>query len=107
MKHFITRAIITLFVLSGIFFISQSCSAAASDHTPYVNQPSIYGQSDQKTAYVNPAFGMQSQAHPVSLTQLRTGYTRGEIRAMPITARPNRPGHIIGNTVRRRAGVNY
>ncbi|MDO4630466.1 MAG: hypothetical protein Q4C70_14905 [Planctomycetia bacterium] len=28
--------------------------------------------------------------------------TRQEIRNMPILERPNRPGHIYGNTVRRR-----
>ena len=27
--------------------------------------------------------------------------TRAEIRSMPMVARPNRPGHFFGNTVRR------
>ena len=31
----------------------------------------------------------------------RTAMTRQEIRSMPITVRPNRPGHFYGNTVRR------
>lgn len=30
--------------------------------------------------------------------------TRAEIRRMPMVARPNRPGHFFGNTVRRLAG---
>jgi hypothetical protein len=29
------------------------------------------------------------------------GYSRAEIRAMPITERPSRPGHFYGNAVRR------
>lgn len=57
-------------------------------------------------AYVNPAYGTQAPSQHVTPTQMKTGYTRGEIRSMPITARPNRPGHFIGNTVRRRAGVS-
>ncbi len=28
--------------------------------------------------------------------------SRAEIRSMPIDARPSRPGHFYGNTVRRR-----
>ena len=31
----------------------------------------------------------------------RTNLSRAQIRAMPMVARPNRPGHFIGNTVRR------
>ena len=31
----------------------------------------------------------------------RTTMTREEIRSLPITERPNRPGHFYGNTVRR------
>lgn len=34
----------------------------------------------------------------------RTTLSREEIKAMPITQRPNRLGHFYGNTVRRRAG---
>lgn len=33
------------------------------------------------------------------------GMSRREIKSMPITERPNRPGHFYGNTVRRRAGM--
>jgi hypothetical protein len=29
------------------------------------------------------------------------GYSRAEIRSMPITERPSRPGHFYGNAVRR------
>lgn len=29
-----------------------------------------------------------------------TNLTPEQIRSMPITARPNRPGHVYGNTVR-------
>ena len=35
----------------------------------------------------------------------RTGMSRQEIKAMPITERPNRPGHFYGNTVRRTTDV--
>lgn len=35
----------------------------------------------------------------------RTGLSRAEIKALPITERPNRPGHFYGNTVRRQNGV--
>ena len=33
----------------------------------------------------------------------RTNLTRAQIRSMPMVARPNRPGHFVGNTVRRYA----
>jgi hypothetical protein len=36
-----------------------------------------------------------------STVQARTNLSRQEIRQMPITARPSRPGHFYGNTVRR------
>ena len=32
--------------------------------------------------------------------QQRTSLTPDQIRSMPITQRPNRPGHVYGNTVR-------
>lgn len=99
MKQFITRALISLFVLSGVLFIAQTCFAAVPVY--YANQPV------QRSAYVYPAYGTQVQMHPVTPTQMRTGYTRQEIRSMPMIARPSRPGHFIGNTVRRRAGVGY
>ena len=106
MKQIIVRAIIALFVLNGVMFITQTCSAAPR-RAAYRYQTVPSSQTIQRTAYVNPAIGSQAQSHPVSLTQMRTGYTRGEIRAMPMVSRPNRPGHFIGNTVRRRAGVGY
>ena len=99
MKQFITRAIISLFVLSGVLFIAQTCFADVPVY--YANQP-VY-----RSAYVYPAYGTQVPMHPVTPTQMRTGYTRKEIRSMPMIARPSRPGHFIGNTVRRRAGVGY
>lgn len=99
MKQFITRAIISLFVLSGVLFIAQTCFAAVP--SPYANQPV------HSSAYVYPAYGTQAPSHPITPTQMRTGYTRQEIRSMPMIARPSRPGHFIGNTVRRRAGVGY
>lgn len=40
-------------------------------------------------------------------TPVRYGWSRQEIRSMPILERPNRPGHFYGNTVRRRAGTAY
>ena len=107
MKHFILRAVIALFVLYGILIVTPTCSAAGPQNAPSASQPIQNGQSIQKTANFNPAIGTQVPSHPVTLTQLRTGYTRYEIRSMPMVARPNRPGHFIGNTVRRRAGVGY
>lgn len=109
MKQFITRATISLFVLSGVLFIAQTCFAA--DPVYYANQPvhrSAYAYPAYAyPAYAYPAYGTQVQTHPVTPTQMRTGYTRKEIRSMPMIARPSRPGHFIGNTVRRRAGVGY
>ena len=96
MKQFILRTTIALFVLCGILTVAQTCSAAAP-YSPYY----------QRAAYVNPAIGTQAPSHPLTPTQIRTGYTRQEIRSMPMIARPSRPGHFIGNTVRRRAGVGY
>ena len=43
------------------------------------------------------AFAGEAQAASRALT-------RTEIRRMPMVARPNRPGHFFGNTVRRLAG---
>lgn len=104
MKQFITRAFISLFVLSGVLFIAQTCFADVPVY--YANQP-VYRSAYVYPAYVYPAYGTQVQIHPVTPTQMRTGYTRKEIRSMPMIARPSRPGHFIGNTVRRRAGVGY
>ena len=39
------------------------------------------------------AFASESQAANTTLS-------RAQIRAMPMVARPNRPGHFFGNTVR-------
>ena len=44
--------------------------------------------------------------HRVGPNVAKYGMTRGEIKSLPITERPNRLGHFYGNTVRRRAGVN-
>lgn len=33
------------------------------------------------------------------------GMSRREIKSIPITERPNRPGHFYGNAVRRRTGM--
>lgn len=41
-------------------------------------------------------------AGPISIRAASTNLSRAEIRAIPIDARPNRPGHFYGNTVRRR-----
>ncbi|MBR0238832.1 MAG: hypothetical protein IJQ39_12130 [Thermoguttaceae bacterium] len=101
MKQFILRTTAALFVLCGIFTVCQNCDAAAPVSAYYSNA------QYQRTAYVNPAIGVQAPTHYLTPTQMRTGYTRQEIRAMPMIARPSRPGHFIGNTVRRRAGVGY
>lgn len=47
-------------------------------------------------AFVISAFAMADEVQAASRTM-----TRAEIRAMPMVSRPNRPGHFIGNTVRR------
>jgi hypothetical protein len=39
-----------------------------------------------------------------STASARTNLTRQQIKAMPITERPSRPGHFYGNAVRRNAG---
>jgi hypothetical protein len=39
-----------------------------------------------------------------STTLAATNLTRREIRQMPITERPSRPGHFYGNAVRRNQG---
>ena len=54
-----------------------------------------------------PGYAAPAHPHHYTPTQKRTGYTREEIRAMPLLSRPNRPGHFIGNSIRRRAGVAY
>ncbi len=104
MKKFITSSVAALLVLCGTMLISQ---AAAPESFPQANQSLPYGQPFQNTAYSYPAYGTQYMPQHVTSTQMRTGYTRGEIRSMPITARPNRFGHFIGNTVRRRAGTGF
>ena len=75
---------------------------------PYVNQPNYYGTPMNYYPAIgkqaNPSVGNHVQDTHMTPTQIRTGYTRGEIRAMPLTERPNRPGHFIGNTIRRRTG---
>ena len=43
------------------------------------------------------AFALAGEAEAAS----RTNLSRAQIRSMPMVARPNRPGHFIGNTVRR------
>lgn len=47
-------------------------------------------------AFVISAFALADEVQAASRT-----LTRAEIRAMPMVSRPNRPGHFIGNTVRR------
>lgn len=101
MKQFITSAVVALFVMCGTMFISQTCFAAAPQGVPQVNLSTPYGPAAQTPVY------NYNYNYPTYGAPTRTGYTRGEIRSMPITARPNRFGHFIGNTVRRRAGVGY
>ena len=104
MKQFILRAFVALFVLCGILTVVQ----ASMPVDPYfANLPSYSAQAIQNSFFVNPPVGIQVPAYSVTPTQMRTGYTRQEIRSMPMLARPSRPGHFIGNTVRRRAGVGY
>lgn len=98
MKQFILRTTVALFVLCGFFTVCQTCHAAGPFRVYY---------PQYRSAYVYPAVGNQAAYHPMTPTQMRTGYTRQEIRSMPMISRPSRPGHFIGNTVRRRAGVGY
>ena len=104
MKQFILRVFVALFVLCGILTVVQ---ASTPVDAYFANPSSHSSQAIQKPVSVNPPYGTQVQSHPVTPTQMRTGYTRQEIRSMPMLARPSRPGHFIGNTVRRRAGVGY
>ena len=104
MKQFILRAFVALFVLCGILTVVQ---ASTPVDAYFANPSSHSSQAIQKPVYVNPPVGFQIPSYPVTPTQMRTGYTRQEIRSMPMIARPSRPGHFIGNTVRRRAGVGY
>lgn len=106
MKQFIIRAFVALIVFSGVMSITQTSSAAAPGYAPYPVYPSNY-YGFNPDMIVNPAIGHQAPQHPLTPTQMRTGYTRNEIRSMPMVSRPNRPGHFIGNTVRRRAGTGY
>ena len=104
MKQIILRAFVALFVLCGILTVVQ---ASTPVDAYFANQSGHSAQAIQKPAYYYSPVGTQVQSHPVTPTQARTGYTRQEIRSMPMLARPSRPGHFIGNTVRRRAGVGY
>lgn len=97
MKQFILRTTAALFVLCGFLTFVETCSAN-------VFFPNLPVQSADN---VNPVMRNPAAFHPLTPTQMKTGYTRQEIRAMPMVSRPSRPGHFIGNTVRRRAGVGY
>ena len=112
MKQFIASAVVALFVMCGAMFISQTCFAAAPQSVPQVTPSTSYGPIAQTPAYNfnynnYSNYNANYNNYPSYGAQTRKGYTRGEIRSMPITARPNRFGHFIGNTVRRRAGVGY
>lgn len=53
-------------------------------------------------------FALAAIALPADSNLIRsaeaTELSRTEIRSMPITARPSRPGHFYGNAVRRNQG---
>ena len=58
----------------------------------------------QAIAATNPAPAAAAAAQPAKPAAPKATYlTRQQIRSLPITQRPNRPGHFIGNSVRRRA----
>jgi hypothetical protein len=40
-------------------------------------------------------------AEATAQASTRTTLSRADIRSLPITVRPNRPGHFYGNAVRR------
>ena len=41
-------------------------------------------------------------SQPADTRPVAANLSRAEIRSLPITARPDRPGHFYGNAVRRR-----
>lgn len=111
MKRFIFSAFVTLFILNG-FLSSSLCSAAYPGSWGYYNRPVRNAQTRQATQPVqnvqtNQTTPANAANHnfpprwrPMTPTEMQTGYTIEQILSMPITERPDRPGHFIGNAIR-------
>ena len=108
MKRFLISAIVTLFVLNGVIFSTQSCFADPgkqinnnqSVQTAKANQEKSKNDvSDYKTQPTSKRKA-QTRWRPMTFTEMQTGYTLEQIHSMPILERPDRPGHFIGNTLR-------
>lgn len=89
-KSSLLFAVVVVLSLSGSTVFAQMASGAAVANAVQANAIT--------TPRVNPSV---TTAQPIQHQQVIT--SRSQIRSMPITQRPNRPGHFIGNTVRRRA----
>ena len=124
MKQSFIRFAIVAAVLYGLSFCVESSFAQETIYVP-ANQPAAvqYPPASYPNYYNQYYRAQQQQYQPqyqqqyqqqypqqprqrMTPTQRRTGYTKEEIRAMPLLERPNRPGHFIGNSIRRRAGVS-
>ena len=116
MKRFIFSAFVTLVIFNGVLF-SSLCSAAYPGSWGYYNRPVRNAQTRQATPATSaqPVQNVQTNQEkpansanhnypprwrPMTLTEMQTGYTIEQILSMPITERPDRPGHFIGNTIR-------
>ncbi|MDO4571109.1 MAG: hypothetical protein Q4D38_12040 [Planctomycetia bacterium] len=94
---------ITKFTFIVLFFLAlPQMKAEEVSYPPYAPFNGTYAfVTEQATPYDRVA----SYVATPNKTEARKGYTRQEIRSMPILQRPNRPGHFYGNTVRRRHGM--
>ncbi len=97
---------------SAVLFSGLQNVSAEDSQTPYPYQYSsmletphpamaFYYQDGENTQMPSEMVGAPRGGRNVA----NYGMTRREIKSMPITDRPSRPGHFYGNTVRRRAGV--
>ncbi|MGD9127239.1 MAG: hypothetical protein PVH19_07645 [Planctomycetia bacterium] len=93
-KKIVTLSIVTFFVLSSIALAETSTTTTTTQTTsaPVIVQE-VTPQAATGTMHVAPA------PQPV-YRYGGYGYTRDQIRSMPMVARPDRPGHFFGNTVR-------
>jgi hypothetical protein len=66
-----------------------------------MNTAAILLLSTALTTAAGPTLAPADESAPLTPTPASTTLSRQEIRQMPITQRPSRPGHFYGNTVRR------
>lgn len=71
---------------------TTSSQNATSAKTPSTD-PKAVSEEESNVTYVSP-----TQTHVYS--NRNYGYSKQQIRNMPMVARPDRPGHFFGNTVR-------